>query len=43
MTAPGDIGTQSIPKPTPSPSEKLVLFTEHRDTLNYLQSRITAL
>lgn len=32
-----------IPKPQPSPSQKLVLFTEHRDTLNYLQSRITAL
>ena len=41
--APTDIGTQTVPKPTPSPSQKLVLFTEHRDTLNYLESRITTL
>ena len=27
----------------PSPHQKLVLFTEHRDTLNYLESRITTL
>jgi len=26
-----------------SPSQKLVLFTEHRDTLNYLESRVTTL
>jgi SNF2 family DNA or RNA helicase len=32
-----------IPKPTPSPSHKLVVFTEHRDTLNYLEERITTL
>jgi len=32
-----------IPKPTPSPSHKLVIFTEHRDTLNYLEERITTL
>lgn len=32
-----------IPKPTPSPSQKLVVFTEHRDTLNYLEERITTL
>lgn len=30
------------PKPAPSPRQKLVLFTEHRDTLTYLQERITA-
>ena len=30
-------------RPTPSPHQKLVLFTEHRDTLNYLESRITTL
>ena len=42
-TTPSDIGTQTVPKPTPSPSQKLVLFTEHRDTLNYLESRITTL
>lgn len=34
---------QSLPRPVPSPHQKLVLFTEHRDTLNYLQSRITTL
>ena len=27
----------------PSPHQKLVLFTEHRDTLNYLHQRITTL
>ncbi|MFO7633170.1 MAG: helicase-related protein, partial [Caldilinea sp.] len=32
-----------IPKPVPSPRQKLVIFTEHRDTLNYLASRITTL
>ncbi len=32
-----------VPKPTPSPHQKLVLFTEHRDTLNYLHNRITTL
>ena len=33
----------SLPKPSPSLRQKLVIFTEHRDTLNYLQSRITSL
>lgn len=33
----------SPPRPTPSPQQKLVIFTEHRDTLNYLESRITTL
>lgn len=33
----------SIPKPVPSPHQKLVIFTEHRDTLNYLQGRIATL
>ena len=32
-----------IPKPVPSPRQKLVIFTEHRDTLNYLQNRIATL
>jgi superfamily II DNA or RNA helicase len=32
-----------IPPPKPSPHQKLVVFTEHRDTLNYLQQRITTL
>ncbi len=38
-----DAGAQEIPKPNASPSQKLVLFTEHRDTLNYLENRITTL
>jgi len=36
-------GAGEIPRPKPSPHEKLVLFTEHRDTLNYLENRITTL
>ena len=36
-------GSGLIPPPVPSPHQKLVLFTEHRDTLNYLESRITTL
>jgi len=36
-------GAGEIPRPTPSMHQKLVLFTEHRDTLNYLESRITTL
>lgn len=36
-------GAGAIPKPTPSPHQKLVIFTEHRDTLNYLENRITTL
>ena len=36
-------GAGPIPPPVPSPRQKLVLFTEHRDTLSYLQSRITTL
>ena len=36
-------GAGEIPRPTPSLHQKLVLFTEHRDTLNYLESRITTL
>ncbi|MCC6131988.1 MAG: DUF3883 domain-containing protein [Acidobacteria bacterium] len=28
------------PRLTPSPRQKLVIFTEHRDTLSYLESRI---
>ena len=33
-------GAGPIPKPLPSPRQKLVLFTEHRDTLNYLDRQI---
>ncbi len=36
-------GSGPIPPPTPSPRQKLVLFTEHRDTLTYLQSKIATL
>ena len=36
-------GSGPIPKPISSPHQKLVLFTEHRDTLNYLENRITTL
>ena len=32
-----------VPHPVSSPRQKLVLFTEHRDTLNYLEQRITTL
>ena len=52
FTAAGPLGTGEpeipygagpIPPPKPSAHQKLVLFTEHRDTLNYLESRITTL
>ena len=36
-------GGDPIPRPTPSPKQKLVIFTEHRDTLRYLHGRITTL
>jgi superfamily II DNA or RNA helicase len=36
-------GAGPIPKPIPSPRQKLVLFTEHRDTLNYLERQIASL
>lgn len=36
-------GAGSLPKPKPSPRQKLVLFTEHRDTLNYLERQISTL
>ena len=36
-------GAGEIPRPKPSMHQKLVLFTEHRDTLSYLESRITTL
>jgi superfamily II DNA or RNA helicase len=34
---------ESTPKPKPSPHQKLVVFTEHRDTLNYLQLRVSTI
>ena len=36
-------GAGAIPEPRASPRQKLVIFTEHRDTLGYLQERITSL
>ena len=33
----------AMPRPAPSPRQKLVVFTEHRDTLRYLHGRITTL
>ena len=37
---PAPYGAGTISDPVPSPQQKLVIFTEHRDTLNYLHSRI---
>ncbi len=36
-------GSGPIPKHTPSPRQKLVIFSEHRDTLKYLADRIATL
>jgi hypothetical protein len=36
-------GSGDIPKHVPSPRQKLVIFTEHRDTLNYLLAQISRL
>ncbi len=36
-------GAGPIPKPIPSPRQKLVVFTEHRDTLSYLERQIGSL
>jgi len=33
----------TIPPPIPSPQQKLIVFTEHRDTLSYLEARVTTL
>jgi SNF2 family DNA or RNA helicase len=41
--APYDAGAPAPAKPKPSPHQKLVIFTEHRDTLNYLHGRIATL
>jgi SNF2 family DNA or RNA helicase len=38
-----DAGVREVPKPKPSPHQKLVIFTEHRDTLSYLHRRIASL
>ena len=36
-------GSGPIAPPSPSPHQKLVIFSEHRDTLNYLEQRISSL
>ena len=36
-------GAGPLPKSMPSPRQKLVLFTEHRDTLSYLERQIGSL
>ena len=36
-------GAGEIPRPQSSPRQKIVIFTEHRDTLSYLHDRITTL
>ena len=36
-------GSGVIAPPTPSSRQKIVIFTEHRDTLNYLEQRISTL
>jgi superfamily II DNA or RNA helicase len=40
---PAPYGSGPIPPPVPSPRQKLVLFTEHRDTLSYLERQIGTL
>jgi SNF2 family DNA or RNA helicase len=40
---PYDPGVPLPPKPRASPRQKLVIFTEHRDTLTYLAGRISTL
>jgi SNF2 family DNA or RNA helicase len=40
---PPPYGAGVIPKPEASPRQKLVIFTEHRDTLMYLEQRVTTL
>jgi SNF2 family DNA or RNA helicase len=41
--SPDPYGSGSIPPPKPSPHQKLIIFTEHRDTLNYLHQKTTSL
>ncbi len=38
-----DYEAGEVPPPQPSPGQKLVVFTEHKDTLYYLHDRITTL
>jgi len=39
----GSYHSSAIPRPVSSPHQKLVIFTEHRDTLSYLEQRISTL
>src|SRR6266700_3975245 len=39
----GPYANGDIRAPKPSPNQKLVIFTEHRDTLSYLQTQIATL
>lgn len=41
--SPAPYQVDTLPKPAASPHQKLVIFTEHRDTLTYLQRQITML
>src|SRR5271166_5899011 len=38
-----DGASVAVPFPVSSPRQKLVIFTEHRDTLSYLETRVTTL
>jgi hypothetical protein len=40
---PAPYGAGTLPPPIPSPRQKLVIFTEHRDTLSYLDTRVRTL
>lgn len=40
---PAPYGSGPIAKPAPSATQKLVIFTEHKDTLYYLEQRISTL
>jgi superfamily II DNA or RNA helicase len=42
-SSPADSATAYANSAKSSPTQKLVIFTEHRDTLNYLEQRITTL
>jgi len=43
VSEPNPTSGPDIAPPKPSPYEKLVIFTEHRDTLNYLFNQLTTL
>ena len=43
VSEPLPYGAGPLPKPIPSPRQKLVIFTEHRDTLTYLERQIGSL